>query len=167
MTIDNRLTTGKLRMGFLLLLFLSPLLLIYSLTFGAYQDAFLTLPISILMILAYFFMHQLKLYFIYFSDEGTKLTFRYYYVHPFMHRYKAIEIPKSGFSSYELGKAFLGLQTTLVLIQKARGKEVRYHVLYLTAVNKKAVVEIEKSLKKHLAKSRQKTAQQQKKKFKH
>ena len=56
-----------------------------------------------------------KPYFLYFSDNGKMLVFRYYPVSLFNQRKNSIEIPKQFFVKYELRRFLMGTQEELIV----------------------------------------------------
>ena len=90
-------------------------------------------------------------YFVSFSDQGEMLVIRYYPVSMFTSRKNSIEIPKQQFLKYELKPFLLGTQHYLILHQKFRGKEAKYPLISLSALEKEDRQSLLQSLDKYTA----------------
>jgi len=90
-------------------------------------------------------------YFVSFSDQGETLVIRYYPVSMFTSRKNSIEIPKQQFLKYELKPFLLGTQHYLILHQKFRGKEAKYPLISLSALEKEDRQSLLQSLDKYMA----------------
>ncbi|MBN2349885.1 MAG: hypothetical protein JXJ22_13655 [Bacteroidales bacterium] len=74
--------------------------------------------------------------YIYFSDNGDKIIFRYFSLSLFNKQKSSIEIPKSEFYGYELEKKS-GIKEKIILIQKTRLGVAKYPPVSLTGLNEK------------------------------
>ena len=90
-------------------------------------------------------------YFVSFSDQGDMLVIRYYPVSMFTSRKNSIEIPKQQFLKYELKPFLLGTQHYLILHQKFRGKEAKYPLISLSALEKEDRRSLLQSLDRYMA----------------
>ena len=76
---------------------------------------------------------------------------RYYPVSMFTSRKNSIEIPKQQFLKYELKPFLLGTQHYLILHQKFRGKEAKYPLISLSALEKEDRRSLLQSLDRYMA----------------
>lgn len=147
MIIDNRFSTAQIRILYMVLLGLFLIILIYGLVDHMFYRPYY-LGISALVITGYFFMHLLGLYYIYFNDDQNKVVIRFYYAHPFMRTYKAMEIPKNQISGYQIKKSLFGMRKELTIqVQSFKGSG-QYPQISLSLLGKTEINKIEKSLNK-------------------
>jgi len=146
MIVDSKLETAKTRMTFVTLFGLS----IASFTIAYLVPEYLVpaIVIAILLLVGYLYMHFLQLYYVYFSDAGDKIMVRFYYAHPFMRKYKAIEIPKNALAGAEIKTGFFGKKMQLILIQRTVKGEIKYPPVSLSLLNAKKQADIVKALQK-------------------
>lgn len=146
MTVDSKLETAKARMGFVT---------VFGLASASFAIAYLVpeyftgaIIFGILFLVAYLYMHFLQLYYVYFSDAGDKITVRFYYSHPFMRKYKAIEIPKNALAGAEIKTGFFGKKIQLILVQRTAKGEIKYPPVSLSLLSAKKQADIVKALQK-------------------
>lgn len=75
-------------------------------------------------------------YYVYVSDEGATLQFKYFTLHPFLIQKYAIEIPKAEFAGYEFKRTNLGLILAIKLQRNHKGKIVDYPLIRISLLNK-------------------------------
>ncbi|GEM_PF-6967489 len=143
MILENRFTTAKIRMFFIISLFVAVCAGIFSYITTSFLERYLTLGVSIFAFLFYIFLHLTKPYFVFFSDEKGKITLRFYYAHPFLHKYRSFEFAKESLHNFEIKTLFFGQRKTLTLFQK-RGREIlRYPDLEIGLFTQKQVQALE------------------------
>lgn len=153
MIIDNRLPTAKLRIVFILLLFTPITLGVYI--YAIYPSFSISLVVlTILLVITYIVLHFLGFYYVFFSDKGNKITIRYYYAHPFLRKFKALEIPKGMLADAIITSSFFKLKHSLHLVQRTRKGDFEYPPISLSLVNKKMRTQIQKALAEELKASR-------------
>jgi hypothetical protein len=73
--------------------------------------------------------------YIYFSDEGENIVFRYFTAGIIGGRKNSIEINKNGFSGYKTESRFFGLIRSITLYQKFREGIAKYPPVYISALS--------------------------------
>ncbi|MEA2043248.1 MAG: hypothetical protein U9N85_11965 [Bacteroidota bacterium] len=137
MIIENKLTTAKLRISYLIILGL-----VFSL--GAYtmfENNALTIEYSlsvfiIVLILAYVSMLFFRLNYFYMKDTGHQIDVRYYSAHPFFRKYKAFKLPVSAISSYQLKKSVFGLKQAIIITANVQQGEFIFPSISISALGK-------------------------------
>jgi hypothetical protein len=94
------------------------------------------------------YISLLKHYYIHFSDEGDKLTFRFYRMRIIGKKYKAYEIPKKLFKGFESKFSFKGKVEEIILLQKTKTGIFRYPAISISALNKQDAVKIKDIMNK-------------------
>ncbi len=107
---------------------------------------YISVTLGSLYVIYYLLEYYLNYHYIYFSDEGNNLVFRFYSMRIFQNLKKAIEIPKTTFAKYEIKKS--GLKTHLILFQKHKNKTIKYPPLNITLLSKNEKKSIYHSLNK-------------------
>lgn len=102
--------------------------------------------ISILLFLLYIILHIIDLNYIFYNDEKDKVILRYYYAHPFLRKYRAIEIHKNKLAKYEIKSSFLGLRHELILYQKTNKGDYKYPSVSISSLSKNDRNKIENSI---------------------
>lgn len=75
--------------------------------------------------------------YIYFSDEGSKLIFRYFQIFTFKRRNQAIEIPKHSLEKYEIEESILGLVTKIIVFQRTSKGVAKYPPINISFLSKR------------------------------
>jgi hypothetical protein len=88
-------------------------------------------------------------YFVYYSDQGEMIVFRYYPLSMLTSRKNSIEIPKKQFVRYELKPFLFGTQQKIILYQHFRDRVVPYPAVSLSAVDEEDRARILASLQKY------------------
>jgi hypothetical protein len=89
-------------------------------------------------------------YFIFFSDQGEMLIFRYYPLSLFTSKKHSVEIPKQQFVKYELKEFLFGSQKKIILYQHFRNRVAPYPPVSLSAVDREDVERILATLRKYM-----------------
>lgn len=87
--------------------------------------------------------------YIYFSDEGEKLVFRYFTAGIIGGRKNSIEINKNGFSGYRTEVRFFGLIRSITLYQKFKEGIAKYPPVYISALSKEERSKLFRSLNQY------------------
>ena len=99
-------------------------------------------------ILYYLIEYFLNYNYIYYTDEGKKLIFRFYSMRMFQGVKKAIEIPKETFVRYEVKTSFFGTKSLLILYRVHQKEIIKYPPLNITLLKKGEKLNIYSSLNK-------------------
>jgi hypothetical protein len=157
MKIDNQRNTYRIWLSRLIMTTLFALIIVVLLFvpwFDNPDSGFTKYHIMIIVCGMYLIINLINYlkrpYFVSFSDQGEMLVIRYYPVSMFTSRKNSIEIPKQQFLKYELKPFLLGTQHYLILHQKFRGKEARYPLISLSALEKEDRQSLLQSLDKYV-----------------
>jgi hypothetical protein len=74
--------------------------------------------------------------FVFFSDEGDNIVFRYFFAGIVGGKKNSISISKKTFTGYRYEKKYLGLVKSLVLQQKIGQSVAQYPPVYITALSR-------------------------------
>lgn len=91
----------------------------------------------------------LQLNYIYFSDEGDKITLRYFSLGYFNSRKNLIEMPKAEFVSYSIEKKIWGMKTKITLHRHIRNKEAKYPPVCLSLLSQEEIKKITTTLNRY------------------
>ena len=115
MTIDIRRTVIKKKLRSFFTTILVILIIVLVLFTNVYKEeifkidkVLLTVIIAALYILTILFNVIREYNYIYYSDDGEKIVFRYFSLSVFTQKKNSIEIPKRLFAGYMLEKSFMG-----------------------------------------------------------
>lgn len=89
----------------------------------------------------------LKYMYVYFSDDGPSIVFRFYFAGLIKGKRQSIEIPKQEFAGYSFGSYAGGLKL-IYLKRKIDRKVVQYPPIYLGSLKSKELENIKNSLDK-------------------
>jgi hypothetical protein len=159
MTLENRKTAIKVRLRafFSSLIFISIIIVIYttrlfnSPIFGLNKYEY-TILFVLVYIFTLLFSYSLNLNYIYYSDDGYAIIFRYYSLRIFSSRKSSIEIPKKYFVRFETKTSFLGLKENIILYQQIKTAEAKYPPISITSLTRKEKNKIKKSLSRYVKK---------------
>jgi hypothetical protein len=79
----------------------------------------------------------LNFQYIFFSDEGDILIFRYYTTGLFSGKKNSVEIEKRTFSGFTLDKSFIGLIQSVTLYQRMKEGVAKYPPIYISGLKRK------------------------------
>jgi hypothetical protein len=94
--------------------------------------------------------------YIYFSDDGNNLVFRYFTSGIIGGKKNSIEIDKSTFSGYTLEKKLFGLNQSRTLYQLIKGRQAKYPPIYISALKREEKARMLRSLNSLLPRSENK-----------
>jgi len=143
MTFDNSKTIIGVRiklfaativfLGYLLLAFAARIIKFPVL---GMQETAWTVLIAALYIFIFFIPMMLNYQYIYFSDDGVNIVFRYFTAGIIGGRKNSIEINKQTFSGYSLEKKFFGLIQSITLYQQIKGRQAIYPPIFISALTR-------------------------------
>ncbi len=155
MTIDIRRTVIKKKLRSFFTSILVLLIIVLVLFTNVYKEemlkidkVLLTVIIAGLYILTILFNVIREFNYIYYSDDGEKIVFRYFSLSVFTQKKNSIEIPKRLFAGYKLEKSFIGLREKIVLLQQLENRIARYPAVSITALDSRQKKSIIDSLNK-------------------
>jgi hypothetical protein len=107
--------------------------------------------VAIGLYLLYYLIGFVRNYhFFLYTDNGSKLVFRFYSLRPLNKKQNAVEIDKTTFLDYKMESLFFGFVSTLYLFQKMpNGIVANYPPINITLLNKKEKRLLDESLKKY------------------
>jgi hypothetical protein len=97
--------------------------------------------------------------YVYFSDDGETIIFRYYTAGIFEGKKNSIEINKRTFSGFALEKKFLGLIQSVTLYQQLQQGVATYPPVYISSLKRDERARIIKSLNSFAPRIKGKTGQ--------
>jgi hypothetical protein len=74
--------------------------------------------------------------FVFFSDEGENIVFRYFHAGMVGGKKNSISIPKNSFAGFKTEKKNLGLSASIILFQRIGQSLAKYPPIYITAIPK-------------------------------
>ncbi len=159
MILQNRKTAIKVRFRtfILTIIFVSLVIVIYTTSlldgplFGLEKN-YITAILTGIYVLILLFQYFLNLCYIFYSDEGVNLIFRFYSLRIFSSKKNSIEIPKNSFARFELKRSSLGLKRNLYLYQKMKSGIAKYPPIPFTSLTKEERTAIHDSLSRHVKK---------------
>ena len=157
MTFDNSRTIISIRIKLfgVTVVFLAFIVLTYIAEMIKYPllgmgETTWTLVLSVLYLLYAFMPMYLNYQYIYFSDEGEKIIFRYFTAGIVGGRKNSIEIDKKTFSGFRIDKKLGGLIQSITLFQKFREGVAKYPPVYISALSKEERNKIFRALNQHV-----------------
>ena len=87
--------------------------------------------------------------FIYFSDEGENIIFRYFYAGIVGGKKNSVEINKRTFSGYKTETNLFGLNVSLILFQKINNGTAKYPPIFISALSREQRSKVYKSLNQY------------------
>ncbi|MFO7574082.1 MAG: hypothetical protein R6W67_02875 [Bacteroidales bacterium] len=115
---------------------------------GMSDTAWVVILSAIYFAIAYF-PSFLKYNYIYFSDDGDSVIFRFYSTGIFKGAKQSIEIPKGTFAGFTTERKRLGLIQYIILFEERRGVIAKYPPVSLSALNHKEREKVFRSLGKY------------------
>jgi hypothetical protein len=153
MTFDNSKTIirSRIRLFIATVLFLGYLLLAFAANIIKFpllgmDETTVTIIITAIYLIIVFIPMALSYQYIYFSDEGDLVIFRYFYAGIVGGKKNSIEIHKKTFAGYTLEKKLLGLSQSIILFQQIKGGKAKYPPIYISALPKEDKEKVFRSL---------------------
>jgi hypothetical protein len=142
MTFDNSKTiiSQRIKLFAVTVVFLAFIVLTYIAEMIKYPllgvgETAWTLILTVLYLLYAFMPMYLNYQYIYFSDEGDNIIFRYFTAGIVGGRKNSIQISKSTFSGFRIDKKLGGLIQSITLMQKFREGVAKYPPVHISALS--------------------------------
>ncbi len=110
------------------------------------SDTFWTLVMVSCYMIILFLPVILNYQYIYFSDEGNKIIFRYFTTGIISGRKNSIEIDKKSFSGYKVEKRYLGLIQSIILFQRLNEGVAKYPPVHISSLTREERNKVFRSL---------------------
>jgi hypothetical protein len=143
MTFDNSKTIIGIRIKLFIatVLFLTYIALTYAAKLIKFpllgiSDTAWTLILVALYLIVAFLPMLLSYQFVFFSDEGEKLVFRYFNAGIVGGKKNSVEINKRTFAGYKTESKYFGLVKNIELYQQIGQAVAKYPPVYISALNK-------------------------------
>ena len=154
MKIENKRETYKIWLQkFVATVIYTPLVLVFSFAryfnqpFYGIERGWLILIVTVIYLSVILYHHLINPYYLYFSDQGDSLVFKYYPIRAFNQKKRTIQVPKNKFVRFEIEKKGLGEQ--IILYQKDKSGIAKYPPVPLTGLNKNDVASLKKVLSRY------------------
>jgi len=134
-----------------IIIFLTYLVLVYAAGIIRFpvlgiDKTVLTILVSAIFLIIIIVPEILNYQYIYFSDEGESIIFRYYSAGLITGKKNSVEINKRTFSGFTIDKKLFGLVESITLYQRLREGIAKYPPIYLNAIKRADKARIIKSL---------------------
>lgn len=134
-----------------IIIFLAYLVLVYAARIIRFPLLGIDKTTLTIVVLAIFLMIMiipeiLNYQYIYFSDEGESIIFRYYSAGLITGKKNSVEINKRTFSGFTIDKKFFGLVESITLYQRLREGIAKYPPIFLSALKRADKTSIIRSL---------------------
>ena len=153
MTFDNSRTIISLRIKLFgaTIVFLAYIILTYAAKlikfplFGMSDTVWTLILVAIYLFVAFLPM-LLNYQFIFYSDEGENIVFRYFTSGIVGGKKNSVEINKKTFSGYNIESRFFGLIQSITLFQKFNEGVAKYPAVYISALTREEKAKVLRSL---------------------
>ncbi|MFH0843610.1 MAG: hypothetical protein V1903_13460 [Bacteroidota bacterium] len=160
MTFDNSKTIIGVRIKLFAatVLFLAYVALAYAAKlikfplFGLSDTAWTLILVAIYLVIAFLPM-VLNYQFVFFSDEGEKLVFRYFTAGIVGGKKNSVEISKRNFTGYKTESRLFGLVRSIILLQQMGQGVAKYPPIFITALSKEQRAKLYASLNAYVPKA--------------
>ena len=160
MTFDNSKTIIGVRIKLFAatVLFLAYVALAYAAKlikfplFGLSDTAWTLILVAIYLVVAFMPM-VLNYQFVFFSDEGEKLVFRYFNAGIVGGRKNSVEIGKRTFAGYKTESRLFGLVRSIILLQQMGNGVAKYPPIFISALSKDQSAKLYSSLNAYAPKA--------------
>ena len=102
--------------------------------------------LSVIFLIYYYIQYKMGYTYVYFSNNGKNLKFRYYSLRFLYGKPKTIEIPKSDFVNYDITTSFFNKKDSLILYQKTKKGVAKYPPISLTLLGDNKKRELKRAL---------------------
>jgi hypothetical protein len=141
MTFDNSKTIIKfrIRLFFVTILALAWLAMVYIIKLIKFpllgiEDGIWTLVVVSIWVIVAFLPMILNYQFIFFSDDGENIVFRFFNAGIVGGKKNSVEISKRTFAGYTTESQVLGLSKSIILFQQVGQKTAKYPPIYISAL---------------------------------
>ncbi len=163
MTFDNSksIIGFRIKLFAATVIFLGYLLLAYAARVIKFpllgmDETFWTVIITACYIIIVFIPMILNYQYVYYSDDGNNLVFRYFFAGITGGKKNSVEINKQTFSGFTLEKKFFGLNQSIILYQQLGEGKAKYPPIYISAMNREEKNKVIRSLKSFTPEGRNK-----------
>jgi hypothetical protein len=153
MTFDNSRTIINLRIKFfgITIIFLAYIALTYigkviKFPLLGMNDTIWTLILVVLYLFFTFLPALLNYQYIYFSDEGEAIVFRYFTSGMVSGKKNSVEINKNTFSGYKTETRLFGLIQSITLYQRYKEGTAKYPPVYISSLKREEKAKVFRSL---------------------
>ncbi len=160
MTFDNSKTiiNFRIRLFFVTILALSWLAVAYIIKLIKFpllgvEDGIWTLVVVGIWVIIAFLPMILNYQFVYFSDDGENLVFRFFNAGLVGGKKNSIEISKRTFAGYTTGSQLLGLSKSIILLQQVGQKTAKYPPVHISALTREQRRKVFQALEMHSPKT--------------
>ena len=134
-----------------IIIFLAYLVLVYAARIIRFpllgiDKTTLTIVVSAIFLMIMIIPEIMNYQYIYFSDEGESIIFRYYSAGLITGKKNSVEINKRTFSGFTIDKKFFGLVESITLYQRLREGIAKYPPIFLSALKRADKARIIRSL---------------------
>jgi len=144
MTLNNNksIINLKIRARTAIILFLTYLILAYAARVIKFpllgiSSTVWTIIVSLIFLFIIFFPVLLEYQYLFYSDEGNDIIFRYFSSGVVEGKKNSVEINKKTFTGFTLEKKFFGLIQSIVLYQRLKEGVAKYPPIFISALNRK------------------------------
>jgi hypothetical protein len=110
------------------------------------SDTLITIALVVIYLFIAFLPVLLDYQYFSYSDEGDKITFRYFTAGIVGGRKNSVEIDKRLFAGYSTEKKLFGLKESIILFQQLREGVAKYPPIYISALSKEQKSKMIRSL---------------------
>ncbi len=149
MTLDNSKTViaFRIRLFFVTLVALAWVAVAYIIKLLKFpllgiEDWIFTLVIVAAWLIVAFWPMIFNHQFVWFSDDGDNITFRYFNAGIVGGKKNSVQISKRNFYGYKLESGFLGLSRSILLYQKVGGNVAKYPPIHISALTKNQTAQV-------------------------
>ena len=153
MTFDN----SKSIIGFRIKLFIATVIFLgyLFLTYAAsiikfpllgMEETGWTVIIAAVYLVIVFIPMILNYQYVYYSDDGNNIVFRYFLSGIFGGKKNSVEINKMTFSGFSIEKRFFGLIQSIILFQDLKEGKAKYPPIYISALTREEKAKVIRSL---------------------
>jgi hypothetical protein len=160
MTFDNSKTIigQRIKIFAVTVLLLAYIILTYiaeliKFPFLGMSDSFWTMILVCLYFLYAVYPMVLNYQYVYYSDEGDTIVFRYFMAGIFGGRKNSIQISKESFAGYKTERKYFGMMESVFLFQQLREGIANYPPIHISNLTKKEKAKVLNSLYLHTPKN--------------
>ena len=153
MTFDNSRTIISVRIKLFAatVIFLAYIVLTYVAKLIKYpllgmSDTVWTVIFTLCYLFVFFLPMYLNYQYIYFSDDGYNIIFRYFTSGIVGGKKNAVEINKKTFAGYKIETKLFGLIQSIILFQRFKEGEAKYPPVYISALTREEKAKVIRSL---------------------
>lgn len=146
MVIDNKLLAAKVSLSFQIVMALTVVSFAFIFAFRNPMEIAIAKILFTLIALTYIGLLLVNYHYFQFFDSSARLIFRFYNLHPFFKKPKAIEIPKQHFAGFEIVEKLGGLRKQLHLYVHTKTGKVPYPPLSVSGLSRQQLKQLKQSL---------------------